>query len=199
MSNEKYHHGDLRNALIQHAYKVIEEKGVESLSLRGLAKDLGVSHGAPNRHFKSRLGLLSALATDGYTSLANATLAAADKIDSSDPIVRLNAAGKGFLRWALSNRTSFVTINHPEVINNASPELVVAMRNFQGIIRQFVAEAQQAGRLSNLPTITVAMYTNAVPFGVATILNNTVFEHKFSPEDCEQMVEDVINLVVPID
>ncbi|MGB0693864.1 MAG: TetR/AcrR family transcriptional regulator, partial [Pseudomonadales bacterium] len=46
-----YHHGNLRAEIVQRAVEVIDSEGIEALTLRGVARDLGVSHGAPNRHF----------------------------------------------------------------------------------------------------------------------------------------------------
>src|SRR5262244_974088 len=65
-----YHHGNLRRELLDRAAQVIAKQGIENLSLRGLAQDLGVSHGAPARHFKDKLDLLRALATEGHNKLA---------------------------------------------------------------------------------------------------------------------------------
>ncbi len=70
-----YHHGNLRAALLDRAEEVLAEDGVDGLSLRGLARDLGVSHGAPARHFRDRQALLDALALRGFERL-DAALAA---------------------------------------------------------------------------------------------------------------------------
>ncbi|MFG2415234.1 TetR/AcrR family transcriptional regulator [Streptomyces goshikiensis] len=80
-----YHHGNLRAALLERAEAVLTASGAEGLSLRGLARDLGVSHAAPSRHFRDRQALLDALAVSGFTTL-NARLrsAAAGGIDETD-------------------------------------------------------------------------------------------------------------------
>lgn len=71
-----YHHGDLRRELIRHALAEITENGVPALSLRELARRAGVSHAAPAHHFGDKTGLLTAIATEGFTLLAD-TLEAA--------------------------------------------------------------------------------------------------------------------------
>lgn len=71
-----YHHGDLRQELIRHALAEITDNGVAALSLRELARRAGVSHGAPAHHFRDKGGLLTAIATEGFTLLAD-TLEAA--------------------------------------------------------------------------------------------------------------------------
>ena len=69
MQARSYHHGDLRSALLARAGQTLREKGAEALSLRELARDLGVSHAAPSRHFKDRRALLDALALTGFDRL----------------------------------------------------------------------------------------------------------------------------------
>ena len=62
----KYHHGDLHQALLLNATAMIEQQGIESLSLRKLAEKVGVSRTAPYHHFKDKNALLSAVAAEGF-------------------------------------------------------------------------------------------------------------------------------------
>jgi len=64
---QSYHHGDLRTALLEAATKRIAEHGIDSLSLRKLAEDAGVSRTAPYHHFKDKNALLSAIAAQGFS------------------------------------------------------------------------------------------------------------------------------------
>ena len=64
---QSYHHGDLRTALLEAATKRIAEHGIDSLSLRKLAEDAGVSRTAPYHHFKDKNALLSAIAAKGFS------------------------------------------------------------------------------------------------------------------------------------
>lgn len=70
-SRSAYHHGNLREALVEEAKKVLETDGLDALSLRGLARRLGVSHAAPSHHFADRAALLAELAADGFATLAD--------------------------------------------------------------------------------------------------------------------------------
>jgi AcrR family transcriptional regulator len=79
-----YHHGNLRTALLDQAQQTVRERGVEQLSLRDLARQIGVSHGAPRRHFADRQALLDALAQAGFERLGSELRAA------------VHAAGDGF-------------------------------------------------------------------------------------------------------
>ena len=65
-SDQAYHHGDLRNALILKALDVLDEKGVAGLSLREIARQTGVGHNAPYRHFKNKTELLEAPRKCGF-------------------------------------------------------------------------------------------------------------------------------------
>ncbi len=74
---DRYHHGDLRRALLQAAQALLREGGVDALSLRELARRAGVSPRAPYRHFASKDALMSALATQGFAALATELSSAA--------------------------------------------------------------------------------------------------------------------------
>jgi len=68
----RYHHGALRQALIEEAFQVLEQNGLEGVSLRGLAASAGVSKTAPYRHFADKRELLMTLAAEGFGALADA-------------------------------------------------------------------------------------------------------------------------------
>jgi AcrR family transcriptional regulator len=69
MLHRPYHHGNLRKAVLDRAAVVLRERGASSLSLREIARDIGVSHAAPVRHFADRQALLDALAVEGFARL----------------------------------------------------------------------------------------------------------------------------------
>ncbi len=71
-----YHHGDLRNALLQAARNILEDEGLGALSLRAVARKAGVSHAAPYRHFPNHEALLVELAMEGFAELRDEIAAA---------------------------------------------------------------------------------------------------------------------------
>lgn len=190
-----YHHGDLRQAMLDRAAVVIQSKGIEALSLRGLARDLGVSHAAPNRHFKNKTHLLTAMATDGYTRLKEATLTAAGTV-TDDPWVRLNAMGQGYLHWALDNPASFNAIMHPDLGFYDNPELDHALQDFRKSIYDAVAASQTAGRHENVPLDILNIFTISVPMGAAKMLAQT--NNPAELQKNKGLIADLIELVVPI-
>ncbi|MDR9405172.1 MAG: TetR/AcrR family transcriptional regulator, partial [Halothece sp. Uz-M2-17] len=68
-TSKTYHHGELRENLIEAAITLINEKGISDLSLRQLARYVGVSHNAPYRHFETKQALLMAVAEEGFIAL----------------------------------------------------------------------------------------------------------------------------------
>ena len=98
-SNGSYHHGDLRNALRQSAREILEEEGLAALSLRAVARRVGVSHAAPYRHFPNHEALLADLAVEGFSELREAIVgAAAAPGGQADKIAEIGAA---YMRFAV--------------------------------------------------------------------------------------------------
>ena len=97
-TDKRYHHGDLAPTLRQAALAILEEEGLEALSLRSVARRAGVSHAAPYRHYPSREALLADVASEGLAHLrGELAQAAAIAGDRADRIVRIGGA---YLRFA---------------------------------------------------------------------------------------------------
>jgi AcrR family transcriptional regulator len=95
---KSYHHGDLRNALLEAARALLEEGPLAELSLRAVARRAGVSHAAPYRHFPNHEALLVELATEGFVELRGEIVGAASaKGAESDRIAKIGAAYMRFV------------------------------------------------------------------------------------------------------
>lgn len=97
---ETYHHGSLREELVETCVRLIEAEGIGAVSLRRVAREAGVSPGAPYHHFSDRAELLSAIAAQGF-DLLTADLAAADQApgtSGADDVARAVAAYVAFAR-----------------------------------------------------------------------------------------------------
>src|ERR1700733_13981246 len=93
-----YHHGDLRNGLLEAARAILEEESLAALTLRAVARKAGVSHAAPYRHFPNHEALLVELATEGFVELRGEIVGAASaKGAESDRIAKIGAAYMRFV------------------------------------------------------------------------------------------------------
>jgi AcrR family transcriptional regulator len=101
-----YHHGDLRNAIIDMALATIEKDGVNSLSLRDIARQIGVGHNAPYRHFATKTELLEALAAYGFRQIRDSN-ERAERKHRDAPERQLFEAGMQYLNLALKHPELF--------------------------------------------------------------------------------------------
>jgi len=106
IEKKAYHHGDLRQALLQAGLAMIEETGVEGLSLRKIAARVGVSHAAPEHHFPSLRHLLTAMATEGF-AIFTASMAGERQKSPDAPIEQMRAAARGYLNYARAHPALF--------------------------------------------------------------------------------------------
>jgi AcrR family transcriptional regulator len=174
VTERSYHHGNLRAALLDRAWDVVDAEGADALSLRQLARDLDVSHGASGRHFRDKQALLDAVAVLGFARL-NAALA--DAVDTPGPFAaRFRAAGDAYVGFAVRHpeilRTMYSAKHHPA----ASPELVelshVAMPALVALFRA----AQGAGELPPRPPEEAALVAFAAVHGVATLATDDLLD-----------------------
>src|SRR5690348_8375161 len=96
----KYHHGDLRAALIEASFDLLAEGGLQRFSVAAVARRLGVSSAAPYRHFPDRDHLLSAISATAARDLRAAITAAADEA-GTDPADRLAAVAGAYVRYVV--------------------------------------------------------------------------------------------------
>jgi len=100
-----YHHGDLRDALIEAAQQTLEIDGLAALSLRAVARRAGVSPAAPYHHFPDKQALLDAVAERGFDALTAAMTTRMDRVNGS--AARLDASGIGYVAFAVANPALF--------------------------------------------------------------------------------------------
>ncbi len=129
---DRYHHGDLPNALRQAAVDVIDERGLGAFSLREVARRAGVSHTAPAHHFGDMRGLLTSIATEGFQALHEATSAAAEGID--DPVERLAAIGEAYVQLARSHHAHCEVMFRTDVVDPDDTDLRTAGMLAYGVL-----------------------------------------------------------------
>lgn len=100
MTDGRYHHGALRKALIEKALEIIDREGIGALTIRRLARDVGVSHAAPSYHFADKGALVVAIATEGFRLLADRMAPCAQ---IRDPHERFRELGRAYISFAFDH------------------------------------------------------------------------------------------------
>jgi len=127
-----YHHGALRDALLQAAERVLERDGLAGLTLRAVAREAGVSHAAPTHHFGDLTGLVSELAAIGFRQF-NAAMAAAGATGAS-PIAKALARAKAYVAYAQAHRGMYGLMFRTERLDMTRPSLCEAANaSFAGL------------------------------------------------------------------
>src|SRR5512134_2249257 len=106
MPHQKYHHGDLKNALIQAGVEILSQEGAGGLSLRKVAQRAGVSHNAPYSHFPDKQSLIAAISTEGFKQLSN-ELDAAITAHPNDAKRQLQEGAWAYVQFAMNNTDTF--------------------------------------------------------------------------------------------
>lgn len=106
MASKSYHHGDLKNALIQAGIAILSKEGLSGLSLRKVAQRAGVSHSAPYSHFPDKQSLIAAISTEGFHQLYS-ELNAAIAPYADDPKRQLLEGTRAYARFAMKHTDAF--------------------------------------------------------------------------------------------
>lgn len=115
-NKRKFHHGNLRDALIDAAINLIMVRKDASFSLREVAHSVGVSHAAAYRHFASKPDLIASIAVRGFDALRLALKAAISKNEGANDIKKtLRAMGGAYIGFALNNSGTYRTLFHPDI------------------------------------------------------------------------------------
>lgn len=112
-----YHHGDLARALLEEAVRLIREVGPDAVSIRELARRIGVNHAAVYRHYEDKDTLLAAVAEDGWRSLAQEIERSLDapSLRDASSVDRLVAIGAAYTRFALAHPAHYGVMTGPRL------------------------------------------------------------------------------------
>jgi AcrR family transcriptional regulator len=163
-----YHHGNLRQAVIDTALALAEETGDERVSLREVARRIGVSSGAPFRHFADHTALMTAIAEEATVRLRLMV----DRDQHRSPpaaIERLRTMGHSFLAWALQHPTSFRLVSARRLYDfDASPALAAHFHAVRERTVALVQQAQSEGDLQRgVPAPRLALMLRSAVYGMA--------------------------------
>jgi AcrR family transcriptional regulator len=125
----RYHHGDLKAALVDGAIELIAERGVRGFSLAELSRRLGVTAAAPYRHFSDRDELLAAVAVRALHAFADALTAGCGDVEP--PEQQLAAMARSYIRFAAEQRPLFDVVYATDLDKSRYPELGPAYKRLE--------------------------------------------------------------------
>lgn len=171
LMNEKttYHHGELRQALIEGAIALITEKDVSSLSLREVARRIGVSHAAPYRHFEDKEALLAAVAQAGFLGLTSALKVEIQTV--KHPLQRLEASGVAYVQYAQAHPSHYrVMFGTPRGEQNKYPDLAEAVEQAFIVLVNIIEAGQAVGAIKPGEPKQLAQVAWSLVHGLAMLL-----------------------------
>jgi len=196
--SDAYHHGDLREALLEAAESVLLEQGVEGFTLRECARRAGVSHGAPAHHFGDARGLLSEFSALSFERL-DALMGVYRRRSEPDAYAQFAATGLAYVDFALANRARFQLMFRSDRLDYRNERLSVAgARVYAHLVETVTAMRPELTR-GEVPREHIA-FAWSIAHGVATLmLDNRTFAELVGarPEHAHAMMRELLRRARP--
>ena len=186
----KYHHGDLRNTLIEIATVLLAEEGVHGVSLRKMAQQAGVSHNAPYMHFPDKESVLAAIAEAGFGLLVVEVQSAISRSGASTR-QQLVAASNAYVNFAIDRANHLQVMFHPFDVEKY-PSLLAASQGSLNLLFELVKSGQDNGELKAGDPHAMTKSIWAMVHGIATIS----IAHKTTSLLPQNSTTDVVSLFV---
>lgn len=196
-----YHHGDLKRALLEASIALIQEEGVDALTVAEVGRRVGVSSAAPYKHFADRQALLRALAEEGNRRLNDALVAETAGI--TDPREAFRLSGVAYIRWAAENPALHRIATDPAYIDYAStPSDVQPPEALQGTMEKFWPElatlVRSGAALPASHPLMEQLRGRALAQGVASLFVSGAFASLgIATADAERIARAVMGEDVP--
>ena len=174
-----YHHGNLKQALLEAAVALIAETGPRGFTLREAARRAGVSHNAPYRHFRDRDDLLAAVATDGFDRL---TQAMARGGRQAGPLNRLRRSGLAYVGFALRWPQHFAAMFDAPWKEPDYPECAAAAQRCFQTLLVLVRDSQAARQMPAGDPERMAYHAWSLVHGIAKLANAGQFPWRSKAE-----------------
>lgn len=188
----RYHHGDLRRALLREAVRTIRSDGIDALTLRGVGARLGVSRTALYRHFTDKSALLAAVAAEGFRALRDALVGAVER--AADPASGLEDQGRAYIRFAVQNPAHY-RVMFGRVWSDRSEESEVVREGAGafGALVGLLVTLQAQGIARQGDPVQLARFIWASVHGVAMLAIDGQWEHQHA--DLNTLVDFVVGRI----
>jgi AcrR family transcriptional regulator len=184
-----YHHGNLREALIDAAMKLIADRGPEGVTLTEAARMAGVSAAAPYRHFRDRSSLMSAVAIQGFAAFAD-TLERAWDDGKGGPLAALQRIGRAYLAFARREPAYFAAMFEAGIDHGSDPTLSRQSDRAFGVVRDATAALHAklpADRRA--PPLMMALHIWSMAHGIASLFLRADHARRNLPVSPEDLLE----------
>lgn len=173
---QRYHHGDLRQALINAACEHLKREGVDTLSLRALAREIGVSQTAPYRHFETKNALFAAIACYGFELLTEKLVKVREKY--RDDVVRaLVEVGLTYVSWAVENPEKYQLLFDSSLVDfNEYPEMQQRGGGCFEVVMSVVRQGVEEGEFVSAPIEQLAGNMWAGVHGISSLVQSKASE-----------------------
>lgn len=192
-----YHHGQLRRAVIDTALQIASESGEDRVSLREVARRIGVSSGAPFRHFANHEALMQAIAEEALEAL-RLQVERGRHGASGDALGPLKALGESFLDWALRHPTAFRLVSARRLYRfDRSERLRAQFTALRTHTLAMVQEAQAAGCFPGAPPAAVALGLRAMAYGLARMhIDGQLPQWEVAAAEVPHTLKATLNLMI---
>ena len=167
-NKQKYHHGDLRLALIKAAIEMIHQQGLDQLTMRNLSEWVGVSRTAAYRHFADKADLLTATAIEGFKMFSQALKAA--RLDNSvDELHRFRNMGQAYIRFAVEN-SAYYRLMFGDIVVQKNEALQRACDLSFNELLAMIEQLQRIDKIANDDAKLQAIYIWSLMHGLASLI-----------------------------
>ncbi len=165
----RYHHGDLRRALVEAAIELVRLRGPDGFTLREAARRVGVSQTAPYRHFDTKEALLAAVAEEGFRTL-HRRLVEVTASASPDPRARLREQGLACFEFYVADPARFrVMFARASSRRERYPALAGAWQGVNALLLTSLMACQREGQLRGGDPLELGLATAAMTHGLAAL------------------------------
>lgn len=155
----RYHHGDLRQALIDASRQLLVEKGAENFSLADACRVAGVTTAAPYKHFRDKLEILEAIVEQGFDEMSARSLAAV-KAKGEGTLAGMIAMGQAYLAFAIDETAVFrLMFGHNRAIKRAPDVEATGRACFSNVIEQVAIYCARNGVEGDAKQIALELWT----------------------------------------
>ena len=184
-----YHHGNLREALVQAALGLIAERGLAGFAIAELARAVGVSSAAPYRHFRDRDAVLAEVARRGFEGLG-LELARVIEANRASPGLALERCAQAHLAFAGREAAVYATMFEANLPDQTYPDLARARADAFAFVRQAAQMACDRGRgRLGPPAMMVALHVWSLTHGIASLFVRETGNRGLLPMAPEELLE----------